>query len=192
MLSVFFLSVEIYLLLCWMSLCWVLLCCHYAESHYAESHYAEWRYAECRGAHKTIRSIQFRNKLRVYCTKFTALLDTFFRFVKKPLETRVFIKKCEIFFTVYQEIQKKCFSKFLLLSMTKTTKDQSYKTVLFVSRVYIGGVKHDVAISRFIFLPWPIESILSVLHRPRWPRQVLLRTVACRSCRRFRLQMLPM
>ncbi len=171
------------------------LCCHYAESRYAKCHYAECRFAECRGAHKTIRIIQFRNKLRVYCTEFTALMDTFFRYVKKTFGNTIVYQK--LFLQCIRKYKKKCFSKFLLLSMTKTTKDQSYKTVLFVSRVYIGGVKHDVArdmraISRFIYLPWPIESILTVLHRHRWPRQVLLRTVACRSCRRFRLQMLPM
>ena len=129
----------------------------YAECRHAKCRYAvimlkvimlsviacECHSGECRGAHKTIRIIQFRNKSRVYCTKFTALLDTFFRFVKKPLETRVFIKN--YFLQCIRKYKKKCFSKFLLLSMTKTTKDHSYKTVLFVRRVYIGGVKHDVA-----------------------------------------------
>ena len=89
------------------------LCCHYAESRYAKCHYAECRFAECRGAHKTIRIIQFRNKLRVYCTKFTALLDTFFRFVKKNLgNTIVYQKMRNIFYSVSGNTKKNVFQSF--------------------------------------------------------------------------------
>ncbi len=44
----------------------------------------------------------------------------------------------------------------------------------FLSYIYIGDIKRDITrdVVRLIYLPWPIETIITVSHRPRWPRQV--------------------
>jgi hypothetical protein len=57
------------------------------------------------------------------------------------------------------------------MSVVKTT---DVRKMPWLNRVYIGDVKHDIVrhFAHLIYLPWPIETILTVSHHPRWPRQV--------------------
>jgi len=57
------------------------------------------------------------------------------------------------------------------MSVVKTT---DVRKMPWLNRVYIGDVKHDITrhFAYLIYLPWPIETILTVSCHPRGPRQV--------------------
>jgi hypothetical protein len=58
-----------------------------------------------------------------------------------------------------------------MMSVVKTT---DVRKMPWLNRVYIGDVKRDIAcdVACLIYLPQTIETILTVSHHPRWPRQV--------------------
>ncbi len=56
--------------------------------------------------------------------------------------------------------------------MVAKTRRPRYKAVFTLVKFSVILPAISPAISCLPYLPWPIEMILSMLHCPRWPRQV--------------------